>query len=159
MSGIRWSQAMGIDQGLIDDDHRHLIDIINRFGHYFERGQARVNDAVDVLYALDFYAQTHFEREERLQRLVEYPESQAHRREHERLQAELTAMIAGASSAREDVAAEIVADLGQLLRKWLLNHVIQHDLRMKPYAPLMKRHAARLPELRGLPAITFAPPR
>ena len=160
MNRIRWSPAMAIDQGLIDDDHRHLIDIINRFGRYLEQGRSGVNDALDVLTALEFYAGTHFEREERLQRLVRYPESPAHGAEHARLRRELTAMIVRASSAPEEADAELMTGVGKLLRAWLLGHVIQHDLRMKPYVPRMRRHAARLPELRGLsPVGTIAAPR
>ena len=148
MNGIRWRAAMAIDQGLIDDDHRHLIDIINRFGNYVSRGTVGLADAVDVLHALEFYAEAHFEREERLQRLIDYPESQLHHDEHQRLMQTLAEIIAKTRSVAEADTVEVVPELIRLLRAWLLDHVIKLDLHMKPYAGLMKTHARGLPGLR-----------
>jgi hemerythrin len=80
MDRIRRRATMAIGRGLIDEDHRHLIDIINRFGSHASRGRPDLASAIDVLNALKFYADTHFEREEELHRLVDYPEHQERRR-------------------------------------------------------------------------------
>jgi hemerythrin len=143
---------MMIDRGLIDDDHRHLIDIINRFGARLSRGTAGIPEAVDVLHALEFYAATHFEREEWLQRLASYPECQSHHDDHQRLMRRLDEIIARTRSVTEADRAEVVPQLSRLLRSWLLDHIIKLDLRMKPYVHLMKRHAAELPHLKTVAA-------
>ena len=31
MEPIKWRDKLSIDNGVIDDDHRHLIEIINKF--------------------------------------------------------------------------------------------------------------------------------
>ena len=149
MSRIRWRDAMVVDRGLIDEDHRHLIDIINRFGDEGSRGRGGLAVAVDVLHALQFYAETHFEREEQLQRLVNYPEQALHHDEHRRLTATLDDMIAKAGSITDD-GASVVQEVSALLSHWLLDHVIKMDLRMKPYGALMSQHASGLPELRAV---------
>src|SRR6266545_3261240 len=74
MLPIRWRREMSVDNGIIDDDHRHLIDIINSFSYHRARGRADLPHAMDCLNALKFYANTHFAREERLQLMVGYPE-------------------------------------------------------------------------------------
>jgi hemerythrin-like metal-binding protein len=150
MSRIRWRDEMVIDRGLIDDDHRHLIDIINRLRVRGPRERAGLADAIDVLHALKFYAETHFAREERLQRLVRYPESELQHDEHQRLVRTLDAITAKTLSADAADASDVLQELNTFLRHWLLDHIIRLDLRMKPYAHLMKREAAELPELRSI---------
>ncbi len=148
MNGIRWRSSMAIDHGFIDHDHRHLIDIINRFGEHVALGAAGLPVAVDVLQALKFYAETHFVREEGLQRLIDFPEADSHHDEHQRLLTTLGEIIAKTSSVTEVDRATVVPELASLLRSWLLDHVIKRDLLMKPYAQLMNRHAKSFPELR-----------
>jgi hemerythrin-like metal-binding protein len=150
MIGIRWRSAMAIDHGVIDDDHRHLIDIINRFGQQVSRGTAGLDGAIDVLHALEFYAETHFEREERLQRLISYPETDLQRDEHRHLMKTLGDIVARTRSVTEAETATVVPELTSLLRSWLLDHVIKLDLRMKPYAQLMNQHARGLIHLRDI---------
>jgi hemerythrin len=142
---------MSVDGGLIDADHRHLIDIVNSFNHHRSNGRTALPCAVDCLYALKFYAEAHFAREERLQLLVSFPQHQLQHDEHEELMASLKAMIWRAERAltAED-AVGLVEELAVLLRRWLLNHIITHDLRMKPYAAAMNRYAASLPPLRSI---------
>jgi hemerythrin len=100
---------------------------------------------VECLNALKFYAETHFTREEYLQRLVNYPEHRRQQDEHKELMAALDGMIWRAQRTLSEAAAtDIVEELGTLLRRWLLDHIIKLDLRMKPYASAMNRHAADL---------------
>lgn len=148
MNGIRWRSSMTVDDGVIDHDHRHLIDIINHFGEHVSLGTAGLPAAVDVLHALKFYAETHFVREEGLQRLIDYPDAGSHHDEHQRLLTTLGEITAKTRSVTEADTATVVPELIKLLRSWLLDHIIKRDLRMKPYAQLMNRHATNLPELR-----------
>jgi hemerythrin-like metal-binding protein len=150
MATIRWRSQMAIDHGIIDDDHRHLIDIINRFGEHLERGTPGIGDALGVLDSLKAYAETHFEREELLQKLVGYPEHEAHHEAHVALRARLGEIIASAHSATDAGAAHVRKELNGLLREWLLTHVLRVDVGMRPYAPLMLRQVRRLPHLRDL---------
>jgi hemerythrin-like metal-binding protein len=152
MNHIQWRHTMSVDGGLIDEDHRHLIDIINRFGRYMSRHGASLGDAVDVLYALKFYAGTHFEREEHLQRLVDYPDAERHHHEHQGLLATLHDIIARAAATDEAYAADVADELSALLRRWLLVHIIKLDLGMRPYGERMRRHAPEFPVLKKLAA-------
>jgi len=60
---IQWREKMTIDDGVIDQDHRHLIDIINRFENAAKDGLT-LSEGLEILFALKFYASTHFKREE-----------------------------------------------------------------------------------------------
>jgi hemerythrin len=154
MGRVRWRPSMAIDGGLIDEDHRHLIDIVNRYDDALARGGSGLADAADILQALKFYADTHLEREEWLQRLVGFPGRQAHHDGHRELMARLDGIMIRTVSATASSSAEVVRDLRQLLRGWLLQHILTEDLPMKRYGPLMQRHAARLPDLK---TVTLGP--
>jgi hemerythrin len=152
---IRWRESMAVDEGIIDKDHQHLIDIINRFGAQVIREGADLGAAVDTLKALKFYTETHFDREESLQRLVSYPESQLQHDEHRRLLVTLEELTERTRTATGPDAADVVRDIGTMLIRWLLDHVIKLDLRMKPYAGLIRYHARDLPELRSVRIDSF----
>jgi hemerythrin len=152
---IRWRPGMSVDGGLIDADHRHLIDIINAFSQHRAEGHAALPHAMDTLSALKFYAETHFAREEQLQTLVKFREHQQHHEEHRQLMASLDGIISTAQAAATiDGASDVVEHLATLLRHWLLNHTLTEDLRMKPYAAAMKAHAATLPPLQSVQRVS-----
>jgi hemerythrin-like metal-binding protein len=134
---ITWRDQMSVDGGIIDSDHRHLIEIINKFEERAD-GEATEDELIEILYALKFYASTHFKREETLQRLTHYPHHDRHCQEHKELAARLEAIIADTRKALAGDTKKAVAETGALLKSWLVDHVIGSDLRMSSYI-----HAAR----------------
>ncbi len=137
---IEWRPQMSVDGGVIDADHRHLIDIINRFDRIAANGLT-LDEALEILFALKFYAATHFDREERLQKLSLYPYHDSHAREHAELLAKLEAIVDDLKAAGERPLDEVATETGDLLREWLIHHVLESDLRMKPYVEAMKKEA------------------
>jgi hemerythrin-like metal-binding protein len=141
---------MAIDGAVIDTDHRHLVDIVNSFARHRSQGRA-VTEAMDCLRSLKFYAETHFAREERLQRLVNYPQHAEQRREHQQMTKAVDEMIWKVERALDnDDVARVADELALLLRRWLLNHIIVHDLGMKPYAVALRSRARDLPPLKSI---------
>lgn len=129
---IEWRQRMSVDGGLIDQDHKHLIEIINRFEEIAADG-LNTAEANEILYALKFYAATHFDREERVQRLIDYPYRDAHAKEHEELIRVLDEIIEGVRQGEQQDDEESRLRLTQLLHDWLVTHIIGSDLRMSPF--------------------------
>ena len=148
---ISWRPGMVIDGGILDEDHRHLIDIVNSFQRHDELGRLALSRAVESLHALKFYAQTHFEREEHLQCLVTFPEYREQEGGHRELVAALDNLIWRAERpVTYRHAGTIVEEFAQLLRRWILHHVIGHDLKMKPYAAAMRRYERDLAPLKSV---------
>lgn len=143
---IEWRQQMSVDGGKIDEDHRHLIDIINRFEvetpHF-----TGTDDAMEILHALKFYCKTHFEREEQLQRLSAFPFATAHAQEHTDLVKQLDTIIDKTRNCGEGEIIEISTMMTELLKDWLIGHVVKSDLRMKPYIHEMAPHGAAMKSL------------
>lgn len=130
---IQWRPAMAIDNGVIDDDHRHLIGLINSVAelcdHDFDQ-----TALLKVLDSLKYYTVYHFAREEGAQRAAGFPDTEPHAREHRQLIETVDRVIALVSrdiapERREPIRSEIMS----LLKGWLVDHIIKHDIPMRPY--------------------------
>jgi hemerythrin len=144
---IMWREGLTIDQGPIDQDHHALIAIINKF-ETVEPGPAAAARLADVIRVLQRYGSTHFAREERLQRLVAFPFSDAHSQQHRHLMHSLDearAELARTASGKD--LAVFREHMCGFLNDWLIDHIIKTDLMMKPYVKAMAPHAELLGSL------------
>ena len=149
MGRIEWRPQMAIDDGVIDEDHRHLVDIINAFAEKAEH-LASVAEGLELLLDLRFHAKAHFEREERLQLLSGCPFCPAHKKEHGDLLRQLDSDMRLAEHATHEDLERLSFETAGLLHTWLVDHLLRSDLAMKPYVEEMRRHAGELPPLRHL---------
>lgn len=149
---IVWRDQMSVDGGLIDQDHRVLIGIINEFGATPVTPEA-IPALERILAKLDRYTQIHFEREEKLQRAVIYPFHEAHRRSHMDLIRQLSEvrdeLKAKSATKGTDDIVNAHARMGNFLHHWLVDHIIEADLRMKPYTAEIRAHAHKLSKTLG----------
>lgn len=136
---VQWREKMAIDGGVIDADHRRLIHIINRFESVARRGARRV-EVMETLLALKAHAGSHFQREEKLQADCGFPYAEEHKAEHSSLMAELNRTIAeiGVEGSERVSRDEAVERAASLLKTWLVEHVINSDLKMRGYVAAAK---------------------
>ncbi|OAN47976.1 hypothetical protein A6A04_04235 [Paramagnetospirillum marisnigri] len=129
---IAWRDAMSVGDPVIDADHRHLVEMINVF-------EAAIVGTIDhkkvarVLLGLVEYTGEHFKREEDIQLKIRYPYHESHRHGHRDVLRQLTGIVQTYTAARGEERDRMIRDLGKFLREWLVDHIIQSDLRMKPY--------------------------
>lgn len=133
---IEWRQAMSVDGGVIDDDHRRLIGIVNSF----ERAHSTMWDLTTVLEDLKAYAIKHFRREEELQRQMGFPGAEVHHQEHKRLLHRLDQIAAEFGKGSSDDLSKLIAHTSELLNDWLIAHIISCDLKMKPYLKIRPKY-------------------
>jgi hemerythrin len=138
---------MSIDRGLVDNDHKCLISIINDV-QVIHRGPNLPKQVAEILTRLDIYASTHFEREERLQSAVAFPDADEHHQHHAELLGQLDVMRSEWASARapNDMVAFHV-HLCDFLHHWLIDHILKDDLLMKPFVAEMRRLSREVPPL------------
>lgn len=170
---IQWREEMAIDHGLIDNDHKYLISIMNEFCDSDPLEQTP-DHLLNILSKLNTYTTIHFRREEALQRAVHYSFIDAHHHEHGDLLRALYSIHHGLFSF-DTQAAEVPEDtvlipgapdpatpagrvvrahrkVAEFLRHWLIDHIIKSDLRMKPYAEAMLPMARGMKPLRQMSA-------
>jgi len=141
---ILWRDAMSVDGGLIDRDHQVLIAIINEFSAV-PPDPAAGAELQGILSKLDTYTKIHFAREEGLQSSIRYSYHEAHQREHAALINQLTRVRSEIAAVKDkNEFATVHARLSEFLRHWLIDHILQSDLRMKPFAAHLRKSATDL---------------
>jgi hemerythrin len=157
---IVWRKQMSVGNSIIDDQHRYLICLMNTIEITLSSDEHRdiFKTAIDQLVE---YTRYHFEQEERIQYKMKYPYAYEHKIEHQEIMAEMlniktkiNAFLDAKSdrSDQPDAEKEIaddeldalleddtdepqldLVDLTSLMRRWVLDHVLKADLKMKPY--------------------------
>ena len=129
MAEIVWSQRYELGVPFIDADHRVLVGLLNRVDAAAREG-ATDAEIGGILAALLDYTRYHFAREERAQAAAAYPDLKEHKAQHRRLTERVRKGYLGFLKAPEDVE---VGDLLDFLTDWLLDHILLHDMAIKPY--------------------------
>jgi hemerythrin len=134
---IIWRDALNVDHGIIDDDHRHLIDLINSIERIVT-DDLSVRELQGALDQLALYTGEHFAREEDIMISHRYVKFDDHKAQHLRLIDELTdaakpirAAADADATASKALQAGDIGHLSELLRHWLLDHIIKEDLKLK----------------------------
>ena len=128
---IQWRAQMSVGNLIIDLDHRYLISLINQV-EYALRHPEETENLRMALNQLSAYAREHFSREEQLQLRMQYGGYMQHKLAHQALLERLE--VISSEILDENDPEKLTANREQitnLLREWLLDHVLKEDMRMK----------------------------
>jgi len=133
MAILVWRDDLSVGHPEIDNDHRRLIAIINDFQNTVAKWPAE-SVIQEALLGLESYARWHFEREEAIQAACDFPFLDDHRRQH----AELLNTVADEIKAlfvdkSRPITAATVQMVAELLKHWLIDHIIKSDLLIRDY--------------------------
>jgi hemerythrin len=125
MALLEWKEeyATGIDD--VDDEHKDLIDVINRLHELLLADDARLTVPAFFARLIDGVS-AHFALEERIMGESAYPDREAHRADHERLLDEMRDLVQAFANAEEVDSV----DLAMRLEPWFCQHFATHDLRL-----------------------------
>jgi len=125
--GIEWRDSLSIGVDEIDNQHKQLLSHFNQLLKACETGKGR-EELTKLLDFLDTYTIKHFNDEESIQRLRNYPGYSAHKKEHESFIARLKVLKQEINS--EGVALHHVMETNHLLLKWLIHHISTVDVQL-----------------------------
>ena len=125
---LQWKDEYSVGIKELDDDHKQLIILLNRFltayeyhtGEAFERG---------TLKELLDYTRYHFDKEEKMMEEYDYPGLAEHKEQHE-------SMIAVVGQFQKDYEArghEALQGVANYLYGWLINHINGTDKLYMPF--------------------------
>jgi hemerythrin-like metal-binding protein len=123
MAFIIWSDEYSVNINELDEQHKQLINIINRV---YEASQSGAEKSVirRIFVELAEYAAYHFKAEEKLLKSYGYPNFEQHRRQHQQLVVILLELQLrfrkGTMTLSEDM-------LNFLKNDWLLKHIVASD--------------------------------
>lgn len=125
MASFHWDKHFVTDILEVDQQHHHLVDIINQFGHLLTLNELVYDDIEAVYKQLADYAQYHFQDEEDL--MVRIGIDQRHLDDHIALHQsfieEVVSMHADISPDHPDTAKYLMS----FLTHWLAFHILGSD--------------------------------
>ncbi|MGB5345506.1 MAG: hemerythrin family protein [Woeseia sp.] len=125
MSFLKWKDEYSVGVQSMDDEHRHMIELINDV--YEElRGHPDADSIEQFLGDVYHAIAAHFALEERLMREAAYAEYAAHKEDHEELLDQIRDMMDSVSRNGE----QGLAMLEQRLSAWFGNHFATFDARL-----------------------------
>lgn len=128
---IKWREAMSIDGGFINDDHKFLISLINEFEDLLSE-QFNQSELIKSLEKLEYYTVYHFAREESLQREIKWPDIEEHIEKHKKLVEYVKNALALVKNIVTDDKVDRIQDnILRLLKIWIIGHIMKHDIPMK----------------------------
>jgi hemerythrin-like metal-binding protein/PAS domain S-box-containing protein len=122
-SFFEWSSDLCVGIDVIDEQHRTLVDLINRlYEEIITKGSSNENQE-EILEELIRYAIYHFDFEEELLRKNGYAEIDAHCGYHARLKKKLLALLENIKTSSVTVNTELLG----FLKAWLQQHIALED--------------------------------
>ncbi len=126
MALMEWQDTFSVGVTKLDDDHKRLIDLINRVDATEKAGKS----VQWVLEELRNYAEVHFRGEEELMKAADYPEIEEHMREHKAF-IEWLATVERTYNLAPDAHFHIAETVNEYLRDWLTHHILLVDMQSK----------------------------
>jgi|GEM_PF-1622344 len=126
MNRLKWSNGFSVALDDVDRDHRRLIGIINQLSELLDNNAGR-EALTDVFSELESYVVYHFQREEGLLAKYQCSHSEEHLAQHDLFTdslPKLRAQLIDSGNYAEGQKAIIA------LIRWLLEHIIVHDVQM-----------------------------
>jgi hemerythrin len=113
---VEWREGFCIGIDALDHEHRHLFALVMALN------LGTVEQTVEQL--LD-YVVTHFSNEQEAMEKYGYPAFEQHLKQHEAFASQIADFLMG----RDGWTEERVQDLRRFLNKWLIGHIMTHDMR------------------------------
>jgi hemerythrin len=113
---VEWRDGFRINIAQVDDEHRQLFALIKALN--IESIDRTLEELLD-------YVVTHFSNEQALMEQSGYPAFEDHLKLHEAFGAFVGEFLGGADTWTEDR----VQELRRFLNKWLIGHILTHDVR------------------------------
>ncbi len=129
MSNLAWSDYFVTGIAVVDMQHRHLVDLVNRVAPVLAAARDEVPEGVELLFQEFFdYASVHFETEEALMRArsMDARHVEHHLAEHHRFVDSVQAMADEFLRGGQVTGARIL----DFVTHWLIFHILGEDQAM-----------------------------
>lgn len=118
---IKWHDIHSVNVKEIDEQHKKLIGIINKF---FEFDAADKTGMLGIVKEMSDYANYHLTTEEAYFKKFQYPKTVEHQKQHD-FYREKVADLTTKLQNNETVA--VFKELAEFLREWWINHINNTD--------------------------------
>ena len=108
MEYIKWNEGLSVDNEMIDNQHKELFRLIDDFYHGIASKKGK-KAMVQVIDRLEKYMHEHFNFEEFKMKMANYPELDAHMKEHKEFIEEGRLLLS--------------LEITSFVKEWITNHI------------------------------------
>jgi hemerythrin-like metal-binding protein len=134
MSLITWNDSYSVKVNEMDNQHKKLVDLINTMHDAMKVGKGK-EIIGEISKALLDYTKRHFNAEEMLMKLHNYPGYEEQKRVHNQLVSEILD-IQKKFEAGTVISQEVIT----FLKNWLVNHIQGMDQKYGSYLNIKGVH-------------------
>ncbi len=133
MSYFIWKNSFNTNIHEIDAQHQHIFSVFNRLSDAVQCSEDNYS-AIILLREMNDYASSHFKTEEKLMARFAYKGLDSQIKQHSYYREQMILL----SNAFETKNASACTSLLQFLTDWLLNHILQEDMKFAEVTGLKK---------------------
>jgi len=122
---MTWSNEIATGHTRIDEDHKHLIALVNRL-HDAMLKRAGKDQLATLFDELALYTKEHFGREETLMGQIAYAGAAEHRGQHKTLIDQLTQLRTDFGTGKVTITLETM----KFLQGWVSDHILKSDRKL-----------------------------
>ncbi len=138
MAYFEWADDMVIDNGVIDQEHRVLVDLVNELHTATSRGMGQTVVASILRRAIDS-TREHLTHEEDIMAREGFPDLEEHKLRHQEFMNSLYDLERRLQTGGITVAAQ----LSRVLRDWLSLHIRRGDKELRRFVQRREREQER----------------
>ena len=128
MSEFVWKPEYSVNIKAIDDQHKKLVDIINKLYDAMSEGKGRTV-LLETLNDLAEYTSIHFATEEEFMIGFSYPDYAEHKSEHDKC----VLKVLGFKKQFDKGQVNLSIEMATFLVDWLRNHIMLMDQKYKAF--------------------------
>jgi hemerythrin len=128
MAALTWTESLSVKVPSIDDQHKKLFELINDFYENINRRSNNEN-ILKLIAGMRDYTCMHFINEERYMKKYNYPDYEAHHKQHEVFIRKIDDLETKVKQGYTIVSFEITG----FLKDWIKNHIQTVDKRYSDF--------------------------
>ena len=133
MTFMPWTPELELGFDEIDGQHQWLVHLTNQLHHELSQPHPRREAVGEVLEGLVDYTHNHFIVEEVMFQHHDYPETPAHKAEHDGFTSKAMSLL-----LRFEDGEEVTFEALGFLKEWLIHHICKVD---RSYLPFFRAQA------------------
>jgi hemerythrin len=119
-----WNQSYSVGVDNLDQDHRKLVDMINKLHEAMTTGQS--NAVISPLISsLKEYSLTHFNNEETYMQQINYPNLEDQKKQHDIFVNKIKEFESELLKGNKMLATRVIP----FLSNWLFQHIMNEDMK------------------------------
>lgn len=134
MSIIEWHESMSVNIDEIDRQHQNLVLTIQKLEDSIKQGRSR-DVLQEILNELTQYLDVHFKAEERIFKIINYPDAESHRKEH----TDFVRRVTQFKREYENGSVGLTAEIMNFLCDWARNHIKKEDKKYGDFIAAQRR--------------------